>query len=101
MARQVAPAPRDVWVPVESFDPEPYDVIVPFTVVVRPSGDEFEATFFDANLHACGNTPEEAVANLKGVVLDMFDWLNELGDHRLGPGPLRQKAVLIKHIQAR
>lgn len=101
IARQVATAPRDLWVPVESFEPEPYDVTVPFTAVVRPTGDEFEATFFDANLHACGNTPEEAVANLKGVILDMFDWLVELGDDRLGPGPLQQKTVLIKHVRSR
>lgn len=98
---KMARAKRSWWVPVESFGPEPYDVLLPLTVVVTATEDEFEAAFFDANLHACGNTPEEAVANLKGVLLDSYDRLTELGDENLGPEPLRQKAVLSRHIRAR
>lgn len=99
--QHVAVAQGSCWVPVESFEPEPYDVVIPFSAVVTRTGDEFQATFFDANLHACGSTPEEAVLNLKGVVLDSLDRFMELGDDRLGPEPLRQKAILSRHVRAR
>lgn len=38
---------RCVWVPVESLTPAPYDVVKPFTVVVTPAGEEYEASFYD------------------------------------------------------
>jgi hypothetical protein len=98
---RMAAAKGSYWVPIESFEPEPYKVLIPLTAVVTETGDEFEAAFFDANLHACGNTPEEAVFNLKGVILDSFDRLTELGDEKLGPGPLRQKQVLTRHLRLR
>lgn len=88
-----------VWVPVQSFAPEPYEVLRPFTVVVRPDGEEFEASFFDANLYGSGDTEEEAVSDLKVVMIESFDRLSELGDDKLGPAMLKQKRVLTAHIR--
>ena len=86
-------------IPVYSFAPEPYEVVVPFGVLVTPAGDEFEAGFFDANIHSSGDTEEEAVLNLKSAILDSFDRLFSLPDEQLGTAMHRQKAVLRHHLR--
>jgi hypothetical protein len=83
---------------VDSFAPEPYRVTNPFTVVLASEADEVIASWLDANLHASGETSEQAFNELKGMILDTFDRLEELGDDELGPGPRKQKRVLRSHI---
>jgi len=102
MARKVAELTlpkQTIWVPVESFAPEPYEVLRRFTAVVTPLEEGFEAGFYDANIHASGDTEQEAVENLKSLLLDYFDRLNELDDSVLGPEPSRQKRILNIHIR--
>ena len=101
MARKVAALTlpkQTIWVPVESFAPEPYEVLRRFTAVVTPLEEGFEAGFYDANIHASGDTEQEAVENLKSLLLDYFDRLNDLDDSELGPEPKRQKRILNVHI---
>jgi hypothetical protein len=81
-------------VPVISLEPEPFRLRQTLYFVVRPNGDEFSATFFDANLNASGDTEFEAVENLKEIIVSSFRRLTELGPERLGPGPLKQFSVL-------
>ncbi len=88
-------------VPITTFAPEPYDVIRRLEVVVQPSDEEYIATFFDANVNASGCTETEAVANLKDVMLALFEYFASLPAKRLGPGPKRQFAVLRKFIRRR
>ena len=85
---------RPVCVPVQSLSPEPYKVTRPFSVLVQASGDEYIATFFDANLSASGETQEEAVRNLKDIIVIVFESLTEHDDKQLGIGPARQLKVL-------
>ncbi len=87
-----------VWIPVDSFAPEPYAVVEPFTIVLSSEDDEVLASWFDANLHAAGETEEQAFNDLKAMVLDTFDRLDQLSDDEMGPGPRRQKRVLRSHI---
>jgi hypothetical protein len=91
---QIGVPRKSIWVPIESFTPEPYEIVQPFTAVVVPIDDAFEAGFFDANIFATGDTEEEAVANLKSVLLDTYDRLDYLQEDQLGPAPARQKQVL-------
>jgi predicted RNase H-like HicB family nuclease len=86
-------------VPVTTFAPEPFEVIRPFSVVIQPSGEDFVATFFDANINATGETQEDAFAALKDVLLATLRMLVQLPDDQLGPGPRRQKAVLATVIR--
>ena len=86
-------------VPVTTFAPEPFEVIRPFSVVIQPNGDDFIATFFDANINASGETQEEAFAALKDVLLTTFQLLQRRPDSQLGPGPRRQRAVLAAVIR--
>jgi len=85
-------------VPIETLTPEPYIVRRPFHVVVRPSDGEFIATFFDANLGMSGDTAEEAVQNLKAIIVDTFEQF-EQHEAVLGPEPARQLAVLREFIR--
>jgi predicted RNase H-like HicB family nuclease len=86
-------------VPIESLEPEPYEIMRPLTAVVIEAEGGFEASSFDLGIYASGDTEEEAIANLKETLLDTFDQLNELPDTRLGKGPLRQKGLLNKCVR--
>lgn len=83
-----------ILVPIETFAPEPYEVIKPFHVVVRLQDTEYIASFFDANLSASGDTQMEAIVNLKDIITFTFDILTTENEEELGPGPLQQKKVL-------
>jgi len=88
-----------VLVPIESFAPEPYEVVKPFHVVVRLQEDQYIACFFDANIGASGDTQYEAVVNLKDIVVGTFEILMATDERKLGPGPLRQKGILGEFVR--
>jgi len=88
-------------VPIESFSPEPYEILKPFHVVVKFYDGQYIASFFDANLGASGDTQEEAVLNLKDTLIGAFDMLNEIEEDKLGPGPRHQKSVLKEFLARR
>jgi hypothetical protein len=85
-------------VPINTFAPEPYELRQPLLFVLQREGDAFIASFFDANVHASGDTQEEAFRNLKSLVLDVFDSLCAEPPGKLGPEPRRQLAVLQEFI---
>jgi len=78
---------------------EPYEVIKPFQAVVRVQGEDYIATFFDANLSASGETQAEAIYNLKDVIVGVFDILDIKDESELGPGPAQQKKTLQEFIR--
>jgi len=90
-----------ILVPIETFAPEPYEVIKPFHVVVRFQDSEYIASFFDANLSASGDTQMEAIVNLKDIITATFDILTNENEKKLGSGPLQQKKVLGEFICAK
>ncbi len=93
----VAGSPGDdlpsVVVPIATLDPEPFDMLRSVPVVVQPTADGYLATFFDANIGITGDTKEEAVANLRLLLVDVFEQL-EKEEGQLGLQLLRQLAVL-------
>lgn len=88
-----------VCVPIETFAPEPYDVVKPFHAVIRACAGEYVASFFDANLSASGSTQEEALTNLKDVIVSVLRVLLRHDPGRLGPGPARQLRVLQEFVR--
>jgi hypothetical protein len=88
-------------IPIDSFAPEPYVILKPILVAVHAIEDEFEASWFDANIHFSGGNEEEAVSNLKGLILDCFDRFSGKTPEQLGPEPVRQLAVMREYIQKR
>jgi hypothetical protein len=59
-------------IPINSFSPEPYDLLKTILVSVRCVEGGFNAGWFDANIHSSGDNEEEAVGNLKSLILDFF-----------------------------
>jgi hypothetical protein len=90
--------PFAIAVPITTFAPEPYELRRPLIVLVQQEEEGFTASHFDANLHASGDTEEEAFRNLKSLVLDAFDSLCAEPPEQLGPEPKRQFAVLKEFI---
>ena len=88
------PASAGFWVPITTFAPEPYDLLRQIVVVIHANETGHTAGFFDANIHASGDAEEEALRNLKSLILDTFDALSAEPPDRLGPEPKRQLAVL-------
>lgn len=88
-----------ILVPIESLAPEPYAIIKPFYVVVCLEDEQCIASFFDANLSASGDTQEEAVSNLKDIIIGSFEILTTTNKSKLGPGPAQQRAVLEQFIR--
>lgn len=86
-------------VPVQTFSPEPYEITTPFHVVVNAEDDQWVATWFDANLNASGDTREEAISNLKDIIVAVFESLSGHSADRLGRGPAKQLQVLRKFIR--
>jgi len=89
-----------VLVPIQMFESTEFFVQQPFLAVVQPDEDGFSATFFDANIGTSGDTQEEAVANLKDLILGTFEQFEALErENQLGPEPARQLSVLKKVIK--
>jgi len=54
---------------------------------------------FDANISSSGDTQEEAVDNLRMLLVEIFEDLSNEPTDKLGPEPLRQLAVLGQYIR--
>ena len=85
---------QPIVVPISTFAPEPFSLRETMWAVVQAVEDAFVATFFDANISTSGDTQEEAIANLKDLILDIYLDLEREPEERLGPEPKRQQAVL-------
>ena len=91
---------QTVCIPLRSFAPEPLEVAIPIDIVISPDEEDgFKASFLDANLHAYGETPEEALSNMRATIVEAYQRLRELPDSQLGRSMLRQKQVLSRHLR--
>lgn len=66
---------------------------------VRPSNDSWVASFFDANVHASGETEIDALDNLKGMLVDMLQSLTKIERSRLSRELQRTLEVLSNSIE--
>lgn len=86
-------------VPINTFAPEPYELLKTFLVSVNSVEGGFEAGWYDANIHTSGDNEEEAVANLKSLILDFFESFSKEQPDNLGVEPKRQLAVIKTFIK--
>ncbi len=70
----------------------------PIPVTIRPDGNEFIASFFDANISTGGGTEQEAVDNLQSLIADFFNDLELAKDDELGPSMIKQRQVLLESV---
>jgi dCTP deaminase len=85
---------KSITVPIDTFSPEPYFIKKPILAVVQPAEEGCTASFYDANIHTSGDNEEEALENLKSLILDVFESLSAEPQETLGSQPKRQLAVL-------
>ncbi len=90
---------RSKIVRLQTFAPEPYDMIKEMNVTVERDGEDFRASFVDANVNFSGSSEKEAVEGLKELLLNRYDFLSKTLIEKLGPGPTRQIAVLREFIR--
>jgi hypothetical protein len=76
---------------------EGIEVIKPIPITVRPDGDEFVASFFDANISTGAETAQEAISNLQSLIADMFI-IHEDNKDPLGSAMKSQQRVLMESL---
>ncbi len=86
---------------IQEFGEEKYEAIKPIPVVVQPEDGEFLASFFEANIHAMGETDQEAFDNLRSSILDTYEELSEIPTSKLAPPALHQWNVLRCYMRRR
>lgn len=86
---------------IQEFGEEKYEVIKPILVVVQPEDGEFLGSFFEANIHATGETDQEAYDNLRLMILDTYESMAEVPESDLAPVASQQWKVLQRYVRRR
>ena len=84
--------------PIQTLVPRALAVLKPILAVVQPEDGVFVASFYDANLHASGESPADAIDMLKDVISQSYRVLTTNED-ALAIGPANQLAVLREFVQ--
>lgn len=91
--RQLCKTRRFV-VPLSTLSPAPYQITQQIPVTIEGDGEEFTATFTEANVSASGETEADAIANFKDSLLSCYQLLEKKTPEQLGPLPTRQWTVI-------
>lgn len=84
---------------IQSLSPWPARLLRDLEITLRPTGEGWEANFFDANLHASGDTETEAIDNFKVSLIDELEILGSIPESALGPEMIRQFRVLSELVE--
>ncbi len=87
-----------VIVPLTTLAPENIKVLKPIPVVICREDEDFSAAFYDAGIHASGDTEQDAFNSLREILIADFELFDSEDPSRLGPGPRLQLAVLREYI---
>jgi hypothetical protein len=90
---------RSMVVPIQSFAPAPFETAFDIQVVIEAANDEFTASFFDANIHAVGETETDALDALKDLLLSRYVYLDKTPTEKLALPLQKQQAVLRQFIR--
>ena len=70
---------------------------IPISVVLRPvDGDEFLASFEEADIATTGLSATDALDALKSAIVEIYEMFR--GEPQLGPGPKRELTILEKYL---
>jgi hypothetical protein len=81
-------------VPLTNLEPGRYELERDIPVVLEPSDNGFTATFLDANIGSSGDSEEEAIDNLRTLIVDTYELLESTQPDKLGREPRRRLASL-------
>jgi hypothetical protein len=85
---------RTFVIPLTTLAPEPFQITRQIPVTIQGDGEDFTATFTEANISASGETEADAIANFKDSLVSSFELLEKKNSDELGPLPTRQWRVL-------
>jgi hypothetical protein len=84
---------RAYVVPLTTLTPS-FRMLQQIPVTIEGDGEDFTATFIEANVSASGETEADAIANFKNSLLSSYELLESLPASQLGPLPARQWGIL-------
>jgi hypothetical protein len=90
---------RAFSVQLETLAPEPYRLIRPISVLVEGNGEDFTASFLQANISGSGETEADALESLRDAIVSTYEALSDVPDDDLGPLPIRQKNTLMATVR--
>jgi hypothetical protein len=85
---------RTFVVPLTTLEPGPFQITQQIPVTIQGDGEDFTATFTEANVSASGETEADAIANFKESLVSRFEILQSKSAKELGPLPARQWRIL-------
>jgi len=94
LKQQLARGNRSMLVSISSLAPAAYSLKREVSILIIPDEDSYIASLIDANVNASGETVPEAVANLKDMMIMLFERLGAEPKGKLGKWPARQLGVL-------
>ena len=85
---------RTFVVTLTTLAPEPFQITHPIPVTVEGNGEDFTATFIEANISASGDTEADALSSFKDSLLSSYELFESMSPDKLGPLPTRQWSIL-------
>jgi hypothetical protein len=90
---------RTFVVPLTTLASGSFQITQQIPVTIEGDGEEFTATFTEANISASGETEADAIANFKDSLLSSFELLEGKEPRELGPLPKRQWRILTSVVK--
>lgn len=88
-------AQRTFVVPLTTLESsEPLQMKLNIPATIDGDGQDFTASFTEANVSASGETEADAIANLKESLIETFEFLESIPENERGPLPSRQWEIL-------
>jgi hypothetical protein len=94
LKRQLERQSESFLVSIASLAPAPYLLRQEVFILVRPCDGSYVASLVDANINSSGETVAQAVANVKDMMIRLYERLGAEPKNKLGKGPARQLSVL-------
>ena len=85
---------RTFVVPLTTLAPEPLQMRLNIPATIEGDGEEFTATYTEANVSASGETEADAIANLKESIANTFVRLEAIPPGEMASLPARQWGIL-------
>ncbi len=85
---------RAYVVPLTTLTADNFRMTQQIPVTIEGDGEDFTASFVEANISASGETEADAIANFKESLLSSYEVLEGLTPNQLAPLPARQWGIL-------
>lgn len=79
---------------IDNLGDENYRLTKPIKIDIHKNRFGYTVDFEEGNIASFGQSEEEAMINIKSLIVDYYDGLNSSPLETLDPKPLRQKKVL-------